>query len=320
MNVTIFSHPMCNKHIMDLDHPECPARLHQINDQLIASGLESVLSFAQGTAIDIEHLYHAHSNIYVDELIQKDNALAQRTEYETNPHVWLDDDTIMMSASLKSALYAAGCAKDAVDEVFTTDNRRAFCATRPPGHHATHTSAMGFCLLNNVAVAATYAMREYAVERVAIIDFDVHHGNGTEDIFKHDDRVMFCSSFQHPFYPFGGIEEQPAHFKPVPLKAGTNSADWRAAVSHWFAEIADFDPDLILISAGFDAHQEDDLGHIRLVESDYAWITEQLVTLANAHSQGRIVSVLEGGYALSALGRSVVTHVKALVDHPYTAS
>lgn len=317
MSVTIFSHPMCNTHIMDSDHPECPARLHQINDQLIASGLEYVLTFAQGTKIDLEHLYHAHSKLYIDELILQDRQLQTRSEFETNPHIWLDDDTIMMKASLKAAMYAAGCAKDAVDEVFTSNNTRAFCAIRPPGHHATHTSAMGFCLINNVAVAATYAMRQYDVQRVAIIDFDVHHGNGTADIFKNDDNVMFCSSFQHPFYPFGGLENQPSHFKPVPLAPGADSASWRAAVTPWFNAISDFKPDLILVSAGFDAHQEDDLGHVRLVEADYAWITDQLVKLANQHCHGRIVSVLEGGYALSALGRSVVAHVKALVSHPY---
>ena len=204
-----------------------------------------------------------------------------------------------------------------MDEVFKSNNTRAFCATRPPGHHATHASAMGFCLINNVAVAATYAMRVYDVKRVAIIDFDVHHGNGTEDIFKNDDNVMFCSSFQHPFYPFGGIENQPAHFRPVPLDPGTGSDTWREAVVPWFNAISEFNPDLILVSAGFDAHQEDDLGHVRLVEADYAWITEQLVQLANQHCQGRIVSVLEGGYALSALGRSVVAYVKALVAHHY---
>jgi acetoin utilization deacetylase AcuC-like enzyme len=313
MAISVFTHPKCRKHNMDPEHPECPERLSQIQDQLIASGLASVVDVVQGTKIDREHLYHAHSHPYIDELFYQDEQLQAKASSEDNPHIWLDDDTIMMRDSLTAALYAAGCATDAVDEVFARADTRAFCAIRPPGHHACHDKAMGFCLINNVAVAATYAQHQHGIERVAIVDFDVHHGNGTEDIFHNEPSVLFCSSFQHPFYPFGGVENQPDHFYPVPLKAGDDGAVFRDAVAHWFSAIDAFAPELILISAGFDAHQEDDLGHVRLVEDDYVWITTELKALADKHCQGRVVSLLEGGYALSALGRSAVAHVKALL-------
>ncbi len=313
MAISIFSHPKCRKHNMDPEHPECPERLSQIQDQLIASGLATVVEQVQGSKIDRAHLYHAHSHAYIDELFHQDALLQEKAKTDDNPHIWLDDDTIMMQDSLTAALYAAGCAKNAVDEVFHRQDTRAFCAIRPPGHHACHAKAMGFCLINNVAVAATYAQQRYGVERVAIVDFDVHHGNGTEDIFKHEPSVLFCSSFQHPFYPFGGVDDQPEHFYPVPLQAGDDGNVFRQAVEHWFKAIDEFAPELILISAGFDAHQEDDLGHVRLVEDDYVWITRELRRLADKHCQGRLVSMLEGGYALSALGRSVVAHVKALL-------
>lgn len=298
---------------MDPEHPECPARLHQINDQLIASGLEYVVTFAQGRKATSAELCLAHSETYIKELANKDEMLQSRVDNEDNPHVWLDDDTIMMQDSWLAARYAAGCALDAIDEVFTGPTKKAFCATRPPGHHAKYAGAMGFCLLNNVAIAAQYARKKYAAKKVVIVDFDVHHGNGTDDIFYNEPNVMLCSSFQHPFYPFCGAENPPPHYRPVPLPAGTGSAEYRVAVAHWFTDIANFKPDIIIISAGFDAHQEDDLGHIRLVEDDYIWITKALSELAEKHCSGRIVSVLEGGYALSALGRSVVAHVKSLL-------
>ena len=313
MAISVFTHPKCQKHNMDPEHPECPERLSQIQDQLISSGLASVVNVYQGRKVERDHLYLAHSKAYIDGLFNKDAQLQVRTANEAQPYLWLDDDTIMMQASLEAALYAAGCATEAVDEVFRREDTRAFCAIRPPGHHACHAQAMGFCLVNNVAVAATYAQQRYGVERVAIIDFDVHHGNGTEDIFQDTPSVMLCSSFQHPFYPFGGLENQPAHFYPVPLHAGDGGEVFRSAVAHWFDAIDAFCPELILISAGFDAHQEDDMGHIRLVEDDYIWITTELKALADKHCHGRIVSVLEGGYALSALGRSAVAHIKALL-------
>ena len=313
MNITVFSHPLCNKHNMDPEHPESPARLHQINEQLIASGLEYVVTFAQGRKANLDELYLAHAQTYIDELQAKDKVLQERANSENNPHIWLDDDTIMMQDSWLAARYAAGCALAAIDEVFTGPTKKAFCATRPPGHHAKYAAAMGFCLINNVAVAAQYARQKYAAKKVVIVDFDVHHGNGTDDIFFHQPEVMLCSSFQHPFYPFCGVDNPPPHYRPVPLVAGTGSTEYRSAVAHWLVDIANFQPDIIIISAGFDAHQEDDLGHIRLVEDDYVWLTKALVELAEEHCSGRIVSVLEGGYALSALGRSVVAHVKSLL-------
>jgi acetoin utilization deacetylase AcuC-like enzyme len=194
------------------------------------------------------------------------------------------------------------------------EQRCVFCAVRPPGHHATHRHAMGFCIFNNIAVAAAHALEEHGLQRVAVVDFDVHHGNGTEDIFEHEKRVLFCSTFQYPFYPNTGADTVSDHIVNVPLRAGTSGAQFREAVeSRWLAPLEEFQPEMILISAGFDAHAEDDMAHLNLREPDYTWVTEKMRELADRHAQGRIVSSLEGGYSLGALGRSVVAHLKALL-------
>lgn len=305
MPLTVFSHPDCALHNPVSDHPECPERLSAIQDQIIRSGLDYVLRYETGTPASKESLYRAHSKIYVDELEQK-------TPQEG--HIWLDPDTPMTPHSFRAAQAAAGCAISAVDYVMAEPHNQAFCLIRPPGHHATYDTAMGFCLFNNIAVAATHALHKYGLKRIAIIDFDVHHGNGTEDIFKNDQRVLFCSSFQSQFYPFSGEDTVSDHIINIPLPGGTKSLEWREAVYHgWLPEIEQFEPELILISAGFDGHTEDDVAHFFLVEDDYQWITEKLHALADRFSNGRIVSVLEGGYELSALGRSVVAHLKGLL-------
>lgn len=304
MTLTVISSPYCATHNMGDEHPECPDRLYAINDQLIASGLDYVVSQAQAHKADKMQLYRVHAMDYVDHLF------SQSPQYD---RIWMDEDTIMMSGTLNAALYAAGAGIDAVDLVMTSASRQVFCNVRPPGHHAERAKAMGFCFFNNIAVAAAYALDRYPCERVAIVDFDVHHGNGTEDIFSNDPRVLFCSAFQHPFYPFKGASNSAANIINVPLSAGTSSDEFRQAVAHWFDAIDDFKPHIILISAGFDAHAEDDLGHFRLMETDFAWITTELKMLALRHCQGRIVSMLEGGYALSALGRSVVMHLNSLI-------
>jgi acetoin utilization deacetylase AcuC-like enzyme len=189
----------------------------------------------------------------------------------------------------------------------------AFCNIRPPGHHAGRASAAGFCLFNNVAVAAAHAMEHYGLQRVAIADFDVHHGNGTEAIFHDDPRVMLCSTFRHPYYPYCGADSGNEHIINTPLAAGASGYDFRAAVSQsWLPALERFKPQLLLISAGFDAHREDDMGGLALRETDYIWVTEQLKALAAQHAERRIVSVLEGGYALGALGRSAAAHIKVL--------
>jgi acetoin utilization deacetylase AcuC-like enzyme len=228
--------------------------------------------------------------------------------------LWLDPDTSMNAHSLAAARHAAGGAVHGVDLVMAGEAANAFVACRPPGHHATRTHAMGFCIFNNVAVAAAHALDAHGLERVAIVDFDVHHGNGTEDIFRDDPRVMLCSTFQHPCYPFSGADTTSPHIVNVPLPAGTDGSAYRAAFSARILPCLDaFAPQMLFCSAGFDGHREDDMAQFGLVEADYVWITEQVMAVAARHAAGRIVSVLEGGYALSALGRSAAVHIKTLL-------
>ncbi len=305
MSVTIISSPKCNLHNMGDEHPEAPARLHQINDQIIASGLEYVVHFADATRVNVSALQRAHAPEFIQSVFD-------RSPSEDYERVWIDDDTIMTHTSLDAALHAAGAGINAVDMVLAGETQSAFCAVRPPGHHAAYSTSGGFCIFNNVAVAARHALEHHGLERVAIIDFDVHHGDGTQDIVKDDDRIMFCSSFQHPFYPFCGDEEAREGIVNAAIPAGTQGKDYREMVSKWFPRLDEFKPQLIFISAGFDAHAEDDLAYLRLTEADYVWLTEELKKIAEKHCDGKIVSILEGGYALSALARSVVAHVKTL--------
>ena len=305
MNVTVIGSPKCNLHDMGADHPEQPSRLYQINDQIIASGLEYVVHFADATSASKQDLLLAHDNDFIEKVFSS-------SPVENDERVWIDDDTIMMNKSLDAALSAAGAAIMAVDTVMGKQSKSAFCATRPPGHHASKAASAGFCIFNNIAIAAKYALEHYHLARVAIIDFDVHHGDGTQNIIEDDERIMFCSSFQHPFYPFSGDEPTRNGILNIPVPAGTKGSEWRELVSPWFQQIDEFAPELILISAGFDAHAEEDMGYLRLVENDYVWITQELKALANKHCEGKVVSILEGGYALSALARSVVAHLKTL--------
>jgi acetoin utilization deacetylase AcuC-like enzyme len=307
MTIAFFSSPKCLLHDMGEVHPECPSRLRAINDQLIASGVEFVVRQHDATPINPSDLYRVHDKEYVDSILQKDLG-----EFETQ-RVWLDDDTLMMEGTLEAALYSAGAGKDAIDVVMSGSSQQAFCAVRPPGHHAERDKAMGFCVFNNIAVAAAHAIEEYGLTRIAIVDFDVHHGNGTEHIVAGNPNIKFFSSFQHPYYPFSGEPASAENIYNSPLPAGAGGAEFRDAVSTWLPIIDDFEPEMILISAGFDAHLEDDLAQMKLVESDYHWVTTELKALAQKHCEGRIVSMLEGGYALSALGRSVVSHINALI-------
>jgi acetoin utilization deacetylase AcuC-like enzyme len=229
--------------------------------------------------------------------------------------VHLDPDTAMNPSTWDAALRAAGAVVLGTDLVARGKAQSAFCSVRPPGHHATRTRAMGFCIFNNVAVGAMHALEAHGIERVAIIDFDVHHGNGTEEIFSDDERVLMASTFQHPFYPYSGTDNPARNMVNIPLAAGTGSQGFREAVErHWLPALDDFAPQMVFFSAGFDAHVEDDMAMLRLVDQDYAWVTREVKAIADRHAGGRIVSVLEGGYALSALGRSVVQHVKVLGD------
>ena len=304
MTTAFITHADCLKHDMGAHHPERPARLAAIEDQLIASGVGQHLTRYEAPLASDEQLARVHPLDYVRAI--RDAAPRSGT-------VHLDPDTAMNPWTLQAALRAAGAAVMATDLVVTQKHPSAFCAVRPPGHHACRARPMGFCIFNNVAVAARHALGQHGLERVAIIDFDVHHGNGTEDIFEDDDTVLMASTFQHPFYPYSGTESPARNMVNVPLPAGAGSREFREAVREaWIPALNDFSPQLIVFSAGFDAHSEDEMAMLRFSDADYAWVTEQLKAVADKHSAGRMVSMLEGGYALSALGRSAVQHIKVM--------
>jgi acetoin utilization deacetylase AcuC-like enzyme len=304
MPAAFITHPQCLKHDMGAHHPERPERLSAIEDQLIASGLGQHLKRYEAPLASDEQLGRVHPIEYVQ---------AIRAAAPQAGTVHLDPDTAMNPWSLQAALRAAGAAVLATDLILKKEVKTAFCSVRPPGHHACRARPMGFCIFNNVAVAARHAIQAHGLERVAIVDFDVHHGNGTEDIFEGDTQVLMVSTFQHPFYPYSGTEDPARNMVNVPLAAGSGSREFRDAVREsWIPALHDFRPQLVCFSAGFDAHAEDDMAMLRLSDYDYAWVTEQVKDLAERYAEGRILSVLEGGYALSALARSVVQHVKVL--------
>ncbi|BBI99436.1 deacetylase [Ferrigenium kumadai] len=304
MQTGYITHPLCLKHDMGAHHPESPARIHAIEDQLIAGGLMDYLQRHEAPEATREQLQRVHDAAYLDAI--EAAAPKQGT-------VELDPDTAMNPFSYPAALRAAGAAVLGVDLVMAGRVENAFCNIRPPGHHAERARAMGFCIFNNVAVAAAHALAAHGLNRVAIADFDVHHGNGTENIFHDDRRVMLCSTFQHPFYPYVGADSGNDHMINVPLPAGTKGEGFRAAVTeHWLPALERFQPEFLLISAGFDAHRDDDMAMLGLTEPDYAWVTKELKAVATKYAQRRIVSVLEGGYELHALGRSAFAHVKVL--------
>jgi acetoin utilization deacetylase AcuC-like enzyme len=306
MQTAYISHPACLQHDMGRGHPECPARIKAIEDQLIASGLFPFLPHYDAPRATREQLARVHSESYIDSV-----EAAQPAE----GLVSLDPDTWMSPHTWEAALRAAGALVLATDLVMAGKAESAFCNVRPPGHHATRNEAMGFCFFNNVAVGVAHALEHHRLERVAIVDFDVHHGNGTEDIFRDDPRVMLCSSFQHPFYPYSGADTVSDHIISAPLPAYTDGTGFRAAVTEKFLPaLDDFRPQMIFVSAGFDAHRDDDMASLKLVEADYAWVTRQIKKVAASHADRRIVSTLEGGYELHALGRSAAAHVKVLSD------
>ena len=310
MSTLFFSHPDCRLHDMGAGHPECPQRLDAISDHLIATGLDIMLQHEEAPLATLAQLERAHSTAYVLQL--KD--VLERVRDGGEPRA-LDPDTVAAPGTWQAALRAAGAAVAATDEVIAGRARNAFCAVRPPGHHATRDETMGFCFFNNVAVAARHALDAHGLQRVAIIDFDVHHGNGTEDIVAGDERILMCSFFQHPLYPHSGAVPKGTNMINVPVAPYTRGPELRQTLeAMWWPRLDDFRPQMVFISAGFDAHREDDLGQLGLVEADYEWMTRRLVEVAGRHAGGRIVSCLEGGYALSALARSVAAHVRVLAD------
>ena len=305
MTTAFVSHPIFQLHEMGPYHPECPERISAITDRLIASGLDAYLYHYAAIPATDEQIARAHGPLYIREV--------EEASPEEGLH-YIDADTALNPHTLDAARHAAGAAVLAVDLVMRNECRTAFCAVRPPGHHAERNRAMGFCIFNSVAVGAAHAMAQHGLERVAVVDFDVHHGNGTEQIFSGDPRVLMVSTFQHPLYPYSGIEDPAPNMVNVPLAAGSGGEEFRAAVrDYWLPALEAHRPQLILISAGFDAHREDPLAGLKFVESDYAWVTRELIAVAERHAQGRVVSMLEGGYALSALGRSATEHVRELL-------
>jgi acetoin utilization deacetylase AcuC-like enzyme len=308
MSTVFYTHPSCRAHDMGRGHPECPERLDAIADHLRATGLDVALDFREAPVASTEQLARAHTAGYVSNLMDFMRQVA--SEGETRH---LDPDTAACPGTMEAVLHAAGAAVAATDDVIAGRAATAFCAVRPPGHHATRSEAMGFCFFNNVAVAARHALDVHGLQRVAIVDFDVHHGNGTEDIIAGDERLLMVSFFQHPLYPGSGAIPRGTNMVNVPVPPYTRGAAIRELIERqWLPALTEFKPQMIFVSAGFDAHRDDGLGQLGLVEADYAWITEQLMAIAREHGQGRVVSCLEGGYNLGALARSVAAHLRVL--------
>ncbi len=308
MSTAIFSHPDCARHDMGEWHPESPARLQAIEDQLIAARIDGLVERREAPLAELPAILRNHTEAMLARV--RDNGPAvPGAQYA------LDGDTSLCAFSYQAALRAAGAALAATDAVIAGSIANAFCAIRPPGHHARPGESMGFCLFNNVAIGARHALESHGLERIAIIDFDVHHGNGTAESFHDDPRVLMASFYQHPFYPYTAPEPNTATRVNIPLPARSGGEAVRQLVTeHWLPVLHAHRPEMIFISAGFDAHREDDMGGMALVEADYAWITRQIMDIAALYSGGRIVSCLEGGYNLSALGRSVAAHIKVLAE------
>ena len=323
MSTAFYSHPDCLLHEMGEWHPESPARLQAIEDQLIASRVHTFLDYREAPLAAPEDLLRVHTSEAVARVkanlpAKQERDRADGSASDGGPYYAIDADTMLNPHSWQAALRAAGAAIAATDAVIAGEVSNAFCSVRPPGHHATPSASMGFCLFNNVAIAARHAMDVHGLSRIAIVDFDVHHGNGTEAAFEQDERVLMVSFFQHPLYPYSGVHPTgtaPKHLVNIPVPAYTRGDAVRELVQHhWLPALQAHRPQMIFISAGFDAHREDEIASMGLVEADYAWITRQLVEVANTWSSGRIVSCLEGGYSLNALGRSVVAHLRELAD------
>jgi acetoin utilization deacetylase AcuC-like enzyme len=305
-----FSHPDCRRHDMGPGHPECPERLAAIDDHLIATGLDVALERHDAPLVNLHDVELAHHAAYVANLKDLMEQVAAAGERRA-----IDMDTVVCEHTWAAALRAAGAAVAATDAVIDGRLDNAFCAVRPPGHHAMRGQAMGFCFFNNVAVAARHALDVRGLQRVAVVDFDVHHGNGTEDILAGDDRVLMVSFFQHPLYPYSGDRPSAGNMCNLPVPAYTKGMDVRELIEMiWMPRLERFKPQMIFISAGFDAHRDDDLGQLALVEADYEWITQRVMDVAHRHAKGRVVSCLEGGYHLGALARSVATHLRVLAD------
>lgn len=301
----IYTSDLCLAHNMGAQHPECPERLGVILQALKSSRIAQQLTFATPDLFTLTAAA-AHDNNYIKHLEQLER-LGETTA--------LDPDTLFMAETLTAARAAAGAGVSAIDAIMSEQTQQAFAAVRPPGHHALHNRAMGFCFINNIAVAAHHAMTHYGLERIAIIDFDVHHGNGSENIVANDPRILLCSAFQHPFYPNTDLAQAADNIVHIPLAAGTAGTEFRQAMQQLaFARVKKFTPQLILVSAGFDGHRRDPLAGWNLVDDDYFWLGATINRLAKDYSHGRVLSMLEGGYALDTLGGSVLAYIEGMLS------
>lgn len=300
---------------MGAGHPECPERLDAIEDRLLITGVGAALERREAPLAALAELELAHDRLLIAAIRGLSDQLADDVQAGGPAYAQIDPDTALNGHTWNAALRAAGAALAATDAVLAGEVENAFCAVRPPGHHACRAKAMGFCFFNNIAVAAKYALARHGLKRVAIVDFDVHHGNGTEDIIRGDERILMVSFFQHPFYPYTGTDARDNNMVNLPVPAYTRGAEVRELIERmWIPRLEAFKPEMIFISAGFDAHRDDALGQMGLNEQDYAWITQRIKDVAKRHAGGRIVSCLEGGYNLAALGRSVEAHIRVLAD------
>lgn len=304
MTTAFFSHDDCLKHNMGPEHPESPERIKSILAHIADSELQEKLDWVRPEEITRDQLLMVHPESYLQQL---DLMLP------TRGRVFTDPDTSLMPDTLRAARLAAGGNVQAVDMVMSSQVTNGFICARPPGHHAERTKSMGFCFYNNIALAALRALNFHQLERVAIIDFDVHQGNGTVDIVSGDERILMCSSFQHPLYPHSHVHRQPDNIINAPIEANCSSAEYRKRVeSTWLKKLQDFRPQLVLVSAGFDGHRLDPMADMNLETEDYRWLTEMIVSVAHDHANDRVISTLEGGYHLRALGESVTAHLEVL--------
>lgn len=305
MSTAFISHPDCHDHDTGEGHPENAMRLSAIEDRLLSSRISDFIRYLDAPEVTREQLLRAHSAEYLDMI----DAVMPRKGYSR-----LDPDTVISPGTLQAARRAAGSVILAVDQIMSGQISNAFCSVRPPGHHAERDRALGFCIYSNLAIGVMHALEQYGLKKVAVVDFDVHQGNGTEDILIGDDRVLYCSTFQHPFFPYTSLPENSERVISIPLDASAKSAEFRAAVTdHWLPALERFQPEMIFVSAGFDAHRDDDMSYISLTDADFRWVIEEIVRIADISASGRIVSTLEGGYEIHSLARCVETHMRVLM-------
>jgi len=305
LSTAFISHPDCHDHDTGEGHPENARRLSAIEDRLLSSRISDFIRYLDAPEVTREQLLRAHSAEYLDMI----DAVMPRKGYAR-----LDPDTVISPGTLQAARRAAGSVILAVDQIISGQISSAFCSVRPPGHHAERDRALGFCIYSNLAIGVMHALEEYGLKKVAVVDFDVHQGNGTEDILIGDNRVLYCSTFQHPFFPYTRLPENSERVISIPLDASAKSAEFRAAVTdHWLPALERFQPEMIFVSAGFDAHRDDDMSYVSLTDADFRWVIEEIVRIADISASGRIVSTLEGGYEIHSLARCVETHMRVLM-------